>query len=90
MPKPQAYEPEEGCYAQILCRNQKYDRAWESCDYATDPADVKYLVSNYRMAYGAGWEFKTIVLPKKYWDEQKMANYWKVKMERIQEKRKVA
>lgn len=66
-PQPKAYDPQEGYRYQILCRNQAYDRAWEHCDYAVDPADKKHLVSNYRDAYGAGWEFKTIMLPQKYW-----------------------
>jgi hypothetical protein len=54
---------------QILCRNQSYGRAYEHCDYATDKADKNYLVGEYRLAYGAGWEFKVIVLPRKYWPE---------------------
>ena len=66
-PQPQAYDPQEGYKFQILCRNQAYSRAWEHCDYAVDAADKKHLLENYRMGYGPGWEFKTIMLPAKYW-----------------------
>jgi hypothetical protein len=52
---------------QLLCRNQAYSRAYEHCDYATDRAERKHLLENYRQAYGPGWEFKTILLPAKYW-----------------------
>lgn len=66
-PQPAAYDPQPGYRFQILCRNPSYDRAWEHCDYAVDSADKKHLLANYRQAYGAGYEFKTIALPKKYW-----------------------
>lgn len=67
MPRPKAYEPQSGYKFQILCRNQQQDRAWEHCDYAVDAADKRLLLDNYRTAYGAGWEFNTILLPAKYW-----------------------
>jgi hypothetical protein len=70
MSQPKAYAPEYGYKYQILCRNQQYDRAFEHCDYAKDSAEKKYLVNEYRTAYGAGWEFKSILLPVKYWKEQ--------------------
>ena len=67
-PLPKAYDPQEGYRYQILCRNQSSGgREWEQCDYAKDRADKKHLLENYRDAYGAGWEFKTIMLPEKYW-----------------------
>jgi len=67
-PRPEAYDPQPGYRYQILCRNQAYSgRTWEHCDYAVDREDKKHLLSNYRQAYGAGWEFKTIMLPQKYW-----------------------
>ena len=69
MSRPAAYEPQYGYKYQILCRNQSYDRAYEHCDYAIDKADKNHLVENYRLAYGAGWEFKIILLPVKYWPE---------------------
>jgi hypothetical protein len=72
-PMPKAYDPQEGYRYQILCRNQEYDRAWEHCDYAVDRADKKHLLENYRMAYGAGWEFKTIMLPQTYWPKETAA-----------------
>lgn len=69
MSYPQAYEPEQGYKFQILCRNQSYSRAWEHCDYAKDRTEKNYLIGEYRLAYGAGWEFKSILLPAKYWPE---------------------
>lgn len=71
MPMPQAYEPQQGYKFQILCRNQQYSRAWEHCDYAKDTTEKKHLIQNYREAYGASWEFKSILLPAKYWNLKK-------------------
>ena len=62
------YEPQQGYKYQILCRNTQYDRVYEHCDYAKDNADKKHLINEYRMAYGAGWQFTSILLPKKYWE----------------------
>ena len=70
MTMPKAYDPEYGYRFQILCRNQQYSREWEHCDYAADNAERKYLLGEYRLAYGAGWEFKTIWLPEKYWPKK--------------------
>ena len=70
MPRPKAYCPEQGYTHQIFCRNQQYDRSWEHCDYAKGWKDKNYLISNYRQAYGAGWQFKTEQLPQKYWKEK--------------------
>ena len=67
MSRPIAYKPEQGYRYQILCRNQEYSRSWEHCDYAKDNQERGYLVGEYRLAYGAGWEFNGILLPKKYW-----------------------
>jgi hypothetical protein len=67
MSLPKAYDPQQGYRYQLLCRNPSYGREWESCDYAKDRQERGYLVSNYRDAYGAGWEFKAILLPAKYW-----------------------
>ena len=53
-------EPEEGQKFQILCRLHGED--WEHCDYAKDRDELKYLRSEYGMAYGGGFEFKTIRL----------------------------
>lgn len=66
MAKPLAYAPEQGYMFQILvkCPNVK---AYEHCDYAVDIHDKKHLLDNYREAYGAGFKFKTLMLPKKYW-----------------------
>lgn len=66
MSLPKAYQPEQGYAYQILCRNLQYSRAFEHCDYATSREDKKYLLTEYRLAYGAGWEFKCILLPVKY------------------------
>lgn len=73
MAHPQAYAPEYGYKWQILCRNQRYDRSYEHCDYATDAADKKHLLANYQQAYGGGWEFKCILLPVKYWYKKQEA-----------------
>ena len=67
MTKPIAYEPQEGYRYQILTRNQAYSREWESCDYATDQKELNYLLEEYYFAYGAGYEFQVILLPKRYW-----------------------
>ena len=71
MSLPKAYSPEHGYKIQILCRNQAYGRSWEHCDYAKSSQERKYLVNEYRMSYGNGWEFKSIWLPEKYWNEAK-------------------
>jgi hypothetical protein len=70
MAYPKAYDPQEGYKYQLLvmCPN---DREYEHCDYAIDYADKKHLLENYRMAYGAGFRFKTIELPQKYWKGKK-------------------
>jgi hypothetical protein len=70
MSRPQAYQPEQGYKYQILTRNSQYSRAFEHCDYAKDNKEKKYLIENYRQAYGIGWEFKSIMLPEKYWTEK--------------------
>ena len=67
MSQPKAYEPAAGYRYQILCRNAAYGREWEHCDYATDRSDKKHLLANYRQAYGAGGEFTTIALPRRFW-----------------------
>ena len=72
--KPKAYEPQDGYRSQILCRNQAYSREWEHCDYAKDKQEKHYLLDNYRMAYGAGWEFKTILLPANYWPKREQVS----------------
>lgn len=69
MSNPKAYEPQQGYKYQILTRNQSISREWESCDYAKDKTEKNYLVNEYRLSYGAGWEFKVITLPAKYWKE---------------------
>lgn len=75
MAYPKAYEPQEGYQFQILCRHPEYNgREWESCDYATDRGDLKHLMENYRQCY-IGYEFKTIELPIKYQDKDKIAEY---------------
>jgi hypothetical protein len=68
MSRPQAYSPEYGYRYQLLCRHATYARAYEHCDYAKDRAELKHLRENYLQAYGAGWEFQAIQLPRKYWN----------------------
>lgn len=67
MTMPKAYEPEYGYKFQLLCKNPSYDREWEHCDYAEDFKDKNYLLGEYRLAYGNGYQFKSIMLPIKYW-----------------------
>lgn len=72
MTHPQACNPEYGYKFQILAKNTRFSRIWDHwdhCDYATDKGNKNYLLTKYRQAYGAGWEFKVIVLPRKYWPE---------------------
>jgi hypothetical protein len=67
MSKPQAYDPTDGQKYQIFCRNLRYSRSWEHCDYAKDTTERKHLITEYRLAYGSGWDFQSILLPRKYW-----------------------
>lgn len=73
MSRPKAYSPEPGQKYQILCRNQAYDRAFEHCDYAESFQERQQLLSEYRLAYGAGWEFKCILLPAKFWPKKQVS-----------------
>ncbi len=71
MTKPQAYDPQDGYMFQLFARNLSYGKTWEHCDYAKDRTERNYLQAEYAMAYGAGWEFKSIRLPRKYWQGEK-------------------
>ncbi|MGG4438401.1 hypothetical protein AAXE64_28005 [Priestia megaterium] len=66
MTYPLAYDPQEGYKYQILVKTP-YDRAYEHCDYAKDQTEKNYLIGEYRLAYGPGFAFQTILLPQKYW-----------------------
>jgi hypothetical protein len=65
MTMPKAYEPEQGYKYQILTRYN--NQPWEHCDYAKDSKEKNYLLKEYKIAYGAEFSFKTILLPEKYW-----------------------
>lgn len=67
MSRPTAYDPQSGFRFQLLTRNPSIGRAWEHCDYAADSDDRRHLLDNYRLAYGAGWEFRSILLPIRCW-----------------------
>ena len=69
MSRPKAYDPQQGYKYQILYRDCRYSREWESVDYATDKKDKDYLLTEYKIAYGKGSEFQTILLPQKYWNK---------------------
>ena len=69
MSKLQAYDPQDGYMYQIFCRNPNYGRAFEHCDYAESREEAKRLIGEYRMAYGAGWEFRKELLPTKCWPQ---------------------
>lgn len=67
MARMKCYAPENGYLFQIVCRNSLYSREFDHCDYAQSREEKKYLIREYRLAYGAGWEFRTIMLPRKFW-----------------------
>lgn len=68
MSRPKAYEPEHGYMYQILTKGPA-EREWEHIDYAKDREEKQHLLSEYALAYrGNGYAFKTIQLPKKYWE----------------------
>lgn len=66
MSRPIAYDPQPDTMYQILvaCPGE---RTYEHCDYADDRADLRHLLENYRLAYGPGFAFKTILLPRRFW-----------------------
>ncbi|GAC1371023.1 MAG: hypothetical protein NVS3B25_19010 [Hymenobacter sp.] len=66
MAHPKAYEPAQNEMFQIFTRAAG-QKEWEHCDYADSFETRKYLLAEYRLAYGAGFEFKSILLPRKYW-----------------------
>jgi hypothetical protein len=68
MSRPKVYNPQDGYRFQIFCR--RYTTEWEHCDYAVDCSDRKHLLTEYSMAYGAGWEFKTVQLPRRCWPKR--------------------
>lgn len=59
---------ESGYKYQLLCRNLSYSREFEHCDYAKDRNELRYLIQEYRLAYGPGFEFRSVCQPKKYWN----------------------
>jgi len=65
MTMPKAYEPQQGQQYQILLWDS-CNREYEHCDYAEDKEEKNFLLSEYSLAYGNGYKFKTILLPKKY------------------------
>lgn len=67
MAYPQAYKPEQGYKYQILTKNAG-DRSYEHCDYAKDYKELKYLLTEYNLAYGGSSILKSIKLPQKYWN----------------------
>lgn len=66
MAMPKAYDPQQGYSYQllVLCPG---NRSYEHCDYAKNKADKDRLLAEYRLAYGVGFSFKVIPLPRKYW-----------------------
>jgi hypothetical protein len=66
MPRPKAYDPQQGYRYQILTR-MAGEREWEHCDHAKDKQELNQLLDDYRLAYQGGFQFKTITLPQKYW-----------------------
>ena len=68
MSQPKAYSPEYGYKYQILAWDS-YNREYDHLDYAKDKTEKDYLLNEYRIAYPSGSQFKTILLPQKYWKE---------------------
>jgi len=62
-----AYAPAQGYKYQILTKSSN-ERSYEHCDYAKDKEDKNYLLNEYKLAYGNSFNFKTILLPAKYWN----------------------
>lgn len=75
MGRPKAYDPQKGYQYQILVMCPG-DREYEHCDYAEDRKDKKHLLENYKLAYGNGFRFKTIMLPRKFWKNQFQELVW--------------
>lgn len=73
MTQPQAVERAEGYRYQILTRHAQHAPQWEHCDYAADRADLRHLLTNYQLAYGNGWQFKTFQQPRKFWPKPQPA-----------------
>ena len=70
MSRPKAYDPQLGYRFQILCRNPACSREWEHCDYAENRKERNQLIQDCSVAYGPGWEFKTILQPSRYWPKK--------------------
>lgn len=71
MTYPKAYEPVQGQMYQILCRERCTPRReWDHCDYAENRKEKDYLIDQYNSSYRGGFEFKAILLPKKYWGKR--------------------
>ena len=82
MSQPKAYDPQQGYMYQILCRNG--GREWEHCDYAVSRWDKDYLLGEYQLAYGGGWEFKVIRLPATYHPSRQSKEYLTSMLEELQ------
>lgn len=67
MTRPKAYDPQQGYKYQILTRYNPDGNEWEHCDYAKDKAERNYLLNEYYIAYGPGFSFTWLTLPRKYW-----------------------
>ena len=66
MAYPKEYDPQQGYMYQLFVKTP-HQRAYEHLDYAVDEADKKHLMTEYKMAYGAGHYLKAQLLPRKYW-----------------------
>ena len=76
--KPKAYDPEHGYRYQIFCRDLSISRTWEHCDYATDIDDRQHLLTEYCIAYGPSWQFKTVLLPAKFWPSRDASTHQRI------------
>lgn len=66
MAYPKEYDPQQGYMYQLFVKTP-HQRAYEHLDYAEDKADKNHLMKEYKIAYGAGYYFKALLLPQKYW-----------------------
>lgn len=63
------YEPRQGYMYQLFAR-QVNTNLWESIDYAQSKKELITLKKEYSIAFPSSFEFKSVLLPKKYHPER--------------------
>jgi hypothetical protein len=66
MAYPGAYKPIPGYRFQVFARNRADGRAWRSIAYAINKKRLYQQMESYAAKY-AGYQFKVVRLPIKYW-----------------------